>query len=121
MMAAVAIATGMAATSWAIPPSNQVLDRDSSRSYQPYRPVVSPYLGIARSNFQRPVSNLYVLVRPQLEQARTNRRQESQIERLERTQQRQLQNAAAPGEVRTTGAAAGFFTHQKYFSTFEAR
>lgn len=105
----------------AVPPPNQLNEPGASRRYQPQRPVVSPYLGIARTNFQRPATNLYTLVIPRIEQQQTALRQARQIEQLERFQQEQLDrtpsNEAQLLAPRATGYRAGYDTHHRYFST----
>lgn len=82
---------------------------------RPMTPAISPYINLLRPGAM-PAINYYGLVRPQVQaqQAITNLTRE--VQAVEATQQSMLMfpGADQAGSV-TTGHAAGFFTHTRYY------
>lgn len=97
----------------------------TTRAVKPYanverRPTVSPYLNLVRDDGDTSdVPNYQSLVRPQIEQSRTNRRQRQRLQKLGR-QVRQLQTSKSPStgetdQVRETGHAVRFMNLLHYY------
>lgn len=92
--------------------------------YQPSTPTVSPYLNLFQNGrggqFSRGVPNYYSLVRPQLQQQRVNKAQQTLIQQqgaaIQQVQENQqiLQQQPVPESV--TGHGSQFMNTSRYYS-----
>lgn len=80
------------------------------------RPTVSPYLNLLRPQGGVGVPNYQSLVRPQLQQERTNQIQERQIQSLQnRMYQGPSRSVGSPQDIRSTGHVTRFMNHSSYY------
>jgi hypothetical protein len=85
--------------------------------YQPSRPTISPYLNLLRRN-EGPLPNYHSLVRPQLQQLDTNRRQQA----INAQNQGELQNlnrqvlTISESPAASTGTGAVYRNYSHYYS-----
>jgi hypothetical protein len=82
------------------------------------RPTVSPYLNLLRPQGLNQVPNYQSLVRPQVQQERTNQQQAAALQRLDQT----IGSLESRGEgttgIRPTGHHTTFLGHGGYFNTY---
>jgi hypothetical protein len=85
-------------------------------------PTVSPYLNLHRPDDDtESAPNYYAFVRPQLEQMEANRKQQQEIQRLQRQVQRGPGTTAARRggtALPTTGTAARFMDTAQFYSSW---
>lgn len=92
--------------------------------YQPSTPTVSPYLNLFQNGrggqFSRGVPNYYSLVRPQLQQQRVNKAQQTLIQQqgatIQQLQENQLLLEQQPAAETVTGHGSQFMNTSRYYS-----
>jgi len=101
----------------AVPPANSLVTPGSRSTYTPRTSTISPYVGLATSRTSA-VANYYTVVRPQLIQEETNRRQAVAIQQLEqelRTNAREGETRRGQYSIRGTGYPSRFMSQGQYF------
>jgi hypothetical protein len=82
------------------------------------RPTVSPYLNLLRPQGGVGIPNYQSLVRPEMQQRRTNQLQERQISQLQNKVYQgpsSTTNNGSPQEIRTTGHVTRFMNHSSFY------
>jgi hypothetical protein len=82
------------------------------------RPTVSPYLNLYREEDDESAPNYFAFVRPALQQQDANRRQQSEIQRLQRQLQRAANYTPASPAATASGSSARYLDTAHYYSRF---
>jgi hypothetical protein len=115
------VATGPSAV--AVPPvanyGNATLELGSRGSrYSPQKPTVSPYIAMTSNTNNLQFLNYFTITRPAFAQQATNRRQNVELQQIERqltTEAEEIDELGQQRTIRSTGHHSAFMTQGPYF------